>query len=699
MPRLLRRISLVALAGLLAVAVGFSGALASNAKKPGKSDAALAKKKKPGTSTVTKAPFGSVGGTPVDIYTLTNAKGMEVKILTYGGIIQSVRVPDRRHRFENVTLGFDNLDGLRRAKPLLRVHHRPLREPDRTRSVHARRRHLPAADQQPAELPARRHGRLRQARLGDHGDRERRRRRSQADVHEPRRRAGVSGHAHERGRLLLTDDNEIRMDYRGHDEQGDDHQPDEPRLLEPRGRRLRRSIEGHTLQLNASHYTPVDPTLIPTGAIDPVAGTPMDFTQADRDRSPDPRRLRAARDRPRLRPQLGARPAQRERHVDDPCGRVCVEPESGRVLEIFTTEPGIQFYSGNFLDGTLVGTSGRMYRQGDGFALETQHYPGLAEQAELPLDRPSAGAGLQHHHDLPVLHPLGARAAGPVAIAAAGLGGSRQRRSILATRLRNVRPAGHLARAPAPGSVLRGRRAGARRRQRLPGRRGAAGGRQVAELATLGRRRRPVREGLPPAALRARARPRGGGQGVPRCSASTGSTSSSCTATIRRLPVSAFADALLEQVGAGRIGGFGVSNWTIPRFRELQAYLDRIGEDGLVAFSNHFSLAEMVEAPWPGCLRGRQAGPARARRRGRADARLVEPRDRLLRGTRPATGTAPATAPGASGRPSSPSELGTLRASRGARLRAAPAQLRPPGRAARAPRRTWTRRSRRPSSS
>jgi aryl-alcohol dehydrogenase-like predicted oxidoreductase len=68
------------------------------------------------------------------------------------------------------------------------------------------------------------------------------------------------------------------------------------------------------------------------------------------------------------------------------------------------------------------------------------------------------------------------------------------------------------------------------------------------------------------------------------------------------LPVSAFADALLEQIGAERIGGFGVSNWAIPRFRELQAYVGRIGENGLVAFSNHFSLAEMVAAPWPGCL-------------------------------------------------------------------------------------------------
>ena len=68
------------------------------------------------------------------------------------------------------------------------------------------------------------------------------------------------------------------------------------------------------------------------------------------------------------------------------------------------------------------------------------------------------------------------------------------------------------------------------------------------------------------------------------------------------LPVAAFADALLEQVAAGTIGGFGVSNWTVPRLRELQLHLDRVGEDGLVVFSNHFSLAEMVTEPWPGCL-------------------------------------------------------------------------------------------------
>ena len=97
MRRSLRRITLAGLAVLLVAAVGFSGALASSNTH------------EPGSPSVKKELFGSVGGKAVDIYTLTNSNGMEVKILTYGGIIQSVKVPDRRRHFENVTLGFDNL--------------------------------------------------------------------------------------------------------------------------------------------------------------------------------------------------------------------------------------------------------------------------------------------------------------------------------------------------------------------------------------------------------------------------------------------------------------------------------------------------------------------------------------------------------------------------------------------------------------
>jgi aldose 1-epimerase len=140
-------------------------------------------------------------------------------------------------------------------------------------------------------------------------------------------------------------------------------------------------IYDHKMYLNASHYTPVDPTLIPTGAIDPVAGTPMDFTH--------PTAI-GARIRNGFEQLVIGRGYDHNWVLDRHPGpslqlaaRV-VEPSSGRVLSVLTDQPGIQFYSGNFLDGTLLGTSHRMYRQGDGFALETQHYPDSPNHPNFP---------------------------------------------------------------------------------------------------------------------------------------------------------------------------------------------------------------------------------------------------------------------------------------------------------------------------
>ena len=139
-------------------------------------------------------------------------------------------------------------------------------------------------------------------------------------------------------------------------------------------------IYGHKLTLKASHYTPVDPTLIPTGEIAGVGGTPMDFRR--------PTAI-GARIRNGFEQLVIGRGYDHnwvlDRHGSglELAARV-VEPRSGRVLEVVTDQPGIQFYSGNFLDGTLVGTSGRMYRQGDGFALETQHYPDSPNHPNFP---------------------------------------------------------------------------------------------------------------------------------------------------------------------------------------------------------------------------------------------------------------------------------------------------------------------------
>ena len=162
------------------------------------------------------------------------------------------------------------------------------------------------------------------------------------------------------------------------------------------------SILDHELWLNADHYTPVDETLIPTGAIDPVAGTPLDFT----DPTPIGDRIRDDFEQLRIglgydhnfvlnRSGSGDTSLMRAAHV--------WEPQSHRTLDIYTTEPGIQFYSGNFLDGTLVGTSGNIYRQGDAFALETQHFPDSPNQPNFP----STVLGPGQEYDSTIVYAFG----------------------------------------------------------------------------------------------------------------------------------------------------------------------------------------------------------------------------------------------------------------------------------------------------
>jgi aldose 1-epimerase len=141
------------------------------------------------------------------------------------------------------------------------------------------------------------------------------------------------------------------------------------------------TIENHLLRLDADRYTPVDVTLIPTGALDPVAGTPFDFRSfhaiGERIRGNDEQLVfgRGYDHNWVLNPP---------KHDGLNLAAQLLDPSSGRLLTILTEEPGIQFYSGNFLDGTLYGTSGRQYRQGDGLALETQHFPDSPNKPQFP---------------------------------------------------------------------------------------------------------------------------------------------------------------------------------------------------------------------------------------------------------------------------------------------------------------------------
>jgi aldose 1-epimerase len=334
--------------------------------------------------TITKASFGSLAdGTPVDIYTLTNSRGMEVKILTYGGILQSIKVPDRHGRFTNVTLGFDNLADYVAKSPYFgcitgryanriakgqfqlngQTYQLPINNPPN--SLHGGDvgfdKHVwaatPVKDRHSVGLVLR--------------------------FTSPNGDQGYPGRLANRVTYTLTNRNEIRMDYRAR-LVGNSNLKTIINLTNHAYWNLAGEgsgdINDHELLLKASHYTPVDSTLIPTGAIDPVAGTPMDFT-------------RSTRIGKRIRdnfPQLVIGRGYDHNWVLDRHGSGLElaarlkDPRSGRVLEVLTDQPGIQFYSGNFLDGTLYGTSHRAYRQGDGLALETQHYPDSPNHPNFP---------------------------------------------------------------------------------------------------------------------------------------------------------------------------------------------------------------------------------------------------------------------------------------------------------------------------
>jgi aldose 1-epimerase len=330
----------------------------------------------------TKEPFGSTGGQAVDRYTLKNCNKMEVKVLTYGGIFQSIVVPGKGNKLANVTLGFDNLQDYVDKSPFFgcitgryanriakgqftldgTTYQLPINNPPN--SLHGGfvgfDKHVWAATPFQTSKTV---GLVLRFTSPD-GDQ------------------GYPGTLTTRVTYTLTEQNEIVMDYRA--------TTDAPTIvnltnhaywnLEGEGTS---SADDHVLELNAPSYTPVDATLIPTGAIDPVAGTPLDFTKptaiGDRIRNGHPQLVIGrgydhnwVLDRPSPDDTKLIRAARVH------------EPDSGRVLSVWTTEPGIQFYSGNFLDGTLVGTSGRMYRQGDGFALETQHYPDSPNHANFP---------------------------------------------------------------------------------------------------------------------------------------------------------------------------------------------------------------------------------------------------------------------------------------------------------------------------
>lgn len=333
--------------------------------------------------TIEKSSYGTTAdGEAVDEYTLTNANGMEVKIITYGGIITSIRVPDRNGNMANVALGFDNLQDYETKNPYFGcITGRYANRIAGAKFSIEGEEYTLAANNGPNSL----HGGLKgfdkvvwtatEVEGADGVGLE-------LTYLSPDGEEGYPGNLDVKVVYTLTDENEIRMDYTATTDETTVVNLTNHSYFNLAGEGAGH-IYDHILMIDADQYTPVDETLIPTGELEDVEGTPFDF------RVPKAIGPGQRSDHPQIVIGRGYdhnwvlnRPSP-----DDTTMMVAArlyEPDSGRVLEVWTTEPGIQFYAGNFLDGTLYGPSGHSYRQSDALALETQHYPDSPNQPDFP---------------------------------------------------------------------------------------------------------------------------------------------------------------------------------------------------------------------------------------------------------------------------------------------------------------------------
>src|SRR5213595_3912534 len=332
---------------------------------------------------IARKPFGSTQrGEAVSAYTLKNAHGIELQVLDYGGIIVSLRVPDRTGRLGDVVLGFDSLADYQRGSPYFgALIGRYGNRIARGRFSLDGRGYTLATNNGPNHL----HGGVRgfdkvvwKVAPFQHAD-------SVGLVltyTSPDGEEGYPGTLQATVTYTLTDSNQLIFDYHATTDRATPVNLTQHSYFNLAGDG-KGDILGHVVTLNADRFTPVDSTLIPTGEIAPVAGTPFDF------RTPTAIGARIAQNDVQLQNGKGydhnwvlnrARAAEGALVL---AARV-IEPTTGRTLDVFTTEPGIQFYSGNFLDGTSTGKDGRVYRHRYGFCLETQHFPDSPNHPNFP---------------------------------------------------------------------------------------------------------------------------------------------------------------------------------------------------------------------------------------------------------------------------------------------------------------------------
>lgn len=353
-----------------------------------------------GGGTLTKQSYGITSdGVEVFEYTLTNTKGMEVKIITYGGIITSVNLPVHKHNMVNVTLGFNNLEDyqtknnpyfgaiigrygnrIANGRFTLDTTTYCLDANNGPNSLHGGGKGF---DKQVWEVTEEITGRkgvgIKLHYLSLAGDGWTGNFPNSACL--PTDVLGYPGNLDTYVTYILNDKNQIVIEYEA--------TTDLPTIVNLTNHAYWNlagegtgTIYDHLLMLNANTYNPVNVTLIPTGDLPLVEGTPFDFRKpkpvADGIRSNDEQIVfgRGFDHNWVLNPPKPHKSLNLAAKLSDPV--------SGRTLLIWTDQPGIQFYAGNFLDGTLYGTSNQAYRQSDGLALETQHFPDSPNHPDFP---------------------------------------------------------------------------------------------------------------------------------------------------------------------------------------------------------------------------------------------------------------------------------------------------------------------------
>jgi aldose 1-epimerase len=346
-------------------------------------------------ATAQRAPFGKLpDGTPIEAVTLSNSHGVSARIITYGATLQALLAPDRKGHSADIALGYDDLAGyvehpnyfgatigryanrIAGARFSLDGKSYTLAMNDKPNSLHGGTQGF---DKRPWHIESMQSDTTASVTLSltsAAGDQ------------------GYPGTLQVKERYSLDEAGALAIDYWATTDAPTVVNLTNHSIFNLAGEGSQHGVLDQRLTVPASHYTPVDATLIPTGALQPVAGTVFDFTHG-RIIGQD---IRDGRDAQIVagrgydhnfaldaglttEPKLAAR-------LED--------PQSGRVLEVWTTEPGLQVYTGNFLDGTRVGKHGHLYRMGDGIALEPQKFPNAPNEPKFVSARLDPGSTYHH---------------------------------------------------------------------------------------------------------------------------------------------------------------------------------------------------------------------------------------------------------------------------------------------------------------